>query len=155
MAEYSANAVQVVNPGEAVIFTDTPVHCYRGIVRHRKGAGNFLLSGWVPNRGCGCQRRNQSAQYLVDFGANISIPEGGTVGAISVAIQIDGATVPASTMEVTPAAVDEYFNISRAVNVQVWRGCCETVSIVNTSDQPIQVRNANVIFSRPDLALTY
>lgn len=155
MAEYSANAVQVVNPGEAIVFTETPVPCNRGFVRHREGAGNFLLSGWVPNRGCDCQRRGQSAQYLVDFGANISIPEGGTVGAISVAIQIDGATVPASTMEVTPAAVDEYFNVSRAVNVQVWRGCCETVSIVNTSDQPIQVRNANVIFSRPDLAVTY
>lgn len=37
----------------------------------------------------------------------------------------------------------------------VWRGCCESVAIRNTSDQPIQVQNANVIISRPDLAVTY
>lgn len=155
MAEYSANAVQIVNPGEAIIFTETPVPCQRGFVRHREGSGNFLLSGWTPNRrGCGC-RGNRSAQYLVDFGANISIPEGGTVGAISVAIQLDGSTIPASTMEVTPAAVDNYFNVSRAINASVWNGCCETITVVNTSDQPIQVRNANIIFSRPDLAVTY
>lgn len=154
-AEYSANADQVINPGEAFVFTEAPVPCSRGFVRHRDGSGNFLLSGWVPNRGCGCQRRNQSAQYLVDFGANIAIPTGGTIGPISVAIQIDGATIPASTMEVTPAAVEEYFNVGRSINVQVWRGCCETVSIVNTSDQPILAKNAIVDFSRPDLAVTY
>ena len=156
MSEYTSNAVQIVNPGESVIFTETPVPCKRGFVRHRDDSGNFLLSGWVPNRcGCGCKNQNGVANYLVDFGANISIPEGGTVGAISVAIAIDGSTIPASTMIVTPAAVNEYFNVSRAINVEVWRGCCETVTIRNTSDQPIQVQNANVIFSRPDLAITY
>ena len=156
MAEYSANAVQVVNPGEAIVFTESPDPCRRGFVRHRDGSGNFMLSGWVPSRrscGCGCNRHN--AEYLVDFGANISIPEGGTVAPISVAIQLDGSTVPSSTMIVTPAAVNEYFNVSRAINVNIWRGCCESIAIRNTSDQPIQVQNANVIFSRPDLALTY
>ena len=154
MAEYSANAIQIVNPGESIIFTDTPVPCRRGFVRHRDGSGSFLLSGWVPRRGC-CCNRNRSANYLVDFGANISIPEGGTVEAISVAIAIDNSTIPASSMIVTPAAVNEYFNVSRAINVDIWNGCCETVTIRNTSSQPIQVQNANVIFSRPDLAVTY
>ena len=65
------------------------------------------------------------------------------------------ATVPSSTMRVTPAAVDEYFNVSRAVNVDVWRNCCQTVTVRNTSSQPIQVQEANIIFSRPDLAVTY
>lgn len=91
----------------------------------------------------------------MELGANISIPEGGTAGEISVAISIDGSTVPASSMIVTPAAVNEYFNVSRAINVEVWNGCCETVTVRNTSDQPIQVQNANIIFSRPDLAVTY
>lgn len=153
MAEYSANAVQIVNPGESIIFTDTPVPCTRGLVRHREGSGNFLLSGWTPRKSCGC--RSNSANYLVDFGANISVPEGGTVEAISVAIAIDGSTIPASTMIVTPAAVDEYFNVSRAINAEVWNNCCETITIVNTSTQAIQVQNANVIFSRPDLYMTY
>lgn len=156
MAEYSANAVQTVNPGESIIFTDSPVPCNRGFVRHRDDTGAFLLSGWVPNSyGCSCQcNQRKAASYLVDFGANIAIPTGGTVGPISVAIAVDGATLPASTMIVTPAAVEEYFNVSRAINAEIWRGCCETVTIRNTSDQPILVQNANVIFSRPDLNIT-
>lgn len=153
MAEYSASAIQVVNPGESVVFTEAPVPCTRGFVRHRDESGNFLLTGWVPTRGCGC--RSKSANYLVDFGANISIPTGGTVGPISLAIAIDGATIASSEMIVTPAAVDEYFNVSRAINAEIWRGCCETVTVRNTSDQPIQVQDANIIFSRPDLAVTY
>ena len=153
MAEYSANAIQIVNPGETVIFTESPEPCFRGLVRHRDGTGNFLLSGWSPRRSCCCRRNDP--EYLIDFGANISIPADGTVEAISLAITVDGATVPASNMIVNPAAVDEYFNVSRAINVDVWRGCCETVSIRNTSTQPIQVQNANVIFSRPDLNMTY
>jgi len=153
MAEYSANALQIINPGETVVFTETPVPCLRGFVRHRDGAGNFLLSGWVPRKACGC--KSKSARYLVDFGANIAIPEDGTVGPISVAIMIDGATIPASEMIVTPSAVGEFNNISRAINVDIWNGCCETLSIRNTSSQPIQMQNANVIFDRPDLAITY
>ena len=153
MAEYSANATQVVNPGETVIFTDSPEPCTRGFVRHRDGTGNFLLSGWTPTKNCGC--KSKSANYLVDFGANISVPTGGTVEEISLAITIDGSTIPASSMIVTPAAVDDYFNVSRAINADIWNGCCETISVRNTSEQPIQVQNANIIFSRPDLSVTY
>lgn len=152
MAEYSANAIQVVNPGESVVFTETPVPCRRGFIRHRDDTGSFLLSGWVPTK-YGCQ--NSCATYLVDFGANISIPADGTVGPISLAITIDGSTIASSEMIVTPAAVDQYFNVSRAVNACIWKGCCETIAVRNTSSQPIQVQDANIIFSRPDLAVTY
>ena len=152
MAEWSANAVQTVNPGESIVFTENPVPCTRGFVRHRDGAGNFLLAGKVCRKSCGCFP--PAANYLVNFGANIAVPTGGTAGAISVAITIDGSTIPGSQMEVTPTAVEAYFPVSRAINAQVWAGCCETVSIRNTSDQPILVQNANVIFSRPDLAVT-
>ena len=159
MAEYSANALQTVNPGETIVFTNTVVPCTRGFVRHRDGTGNFLLSGWLPKiqNGCRCRcnQANRSANYLADFGANIAIPTGGTVEAISVALSIDGATVPSSQMIVTPAAVEEFFNVSRAINIDIWNGCCESFSIRNTSSQPILVQNANLIFSRPDLAVTY
>lgn len=152
MAEYSNVAQQTVNPGEAIVFTNSPVPCDRGLVKHRDDTGAFLLVGYVPNRGgCPCRNRNQSANYLVDFGANIAIPTGGTVGEISVALAIDGTTLPASTMSVTPAAVNEFFNVSRAINASVFRGCCQTVTIRNISDQPILVEDANVIISRPDL----
>lgn len=155
MAEYSANAVQTIAPGEVAVFTATSVPCRREFVRHRDDTGNFLLSGWVPPRYscCPCQRDN-SADYLVDFGANIAVPTGGTVGAISVAIAVDGTTIPSSTMIVTPAAVEEYFNISTNIDVPIWRGCCQTVTVRNTSDQPILMQNANIRFTRPDLNVT-
>ena len=155
MAEWSANAVQTVNAGEAVVFTNNPVPCERGFVRHRDETGNFLLSGWTPNNNCRCCcNRNKSALYLVDFSANIAVPTGGTVEAISLAVTIDGAVIPSSQMVVTPAAVEEFFNVSVAINAQVWKGCCETITVQNTSTQPILVQNANIIFSRPDLAVT-
>lgn len=156
MAEYSANALQTVNPGETVTFTETEVPCQRGFVKHREGSGDFLLSGWVPNTGCGCRCNQQSsAIYDVGFGANIAVPTGETVGAISVAVAINGTTIPTSTMIVTPAAVEEFFNVSTNKAVPIWNGCCQTVSIRNTSEIPILVQNANITFSRPDLAVTY
>lgn len=155
MAEFIANA-QTIAPGESVVF-ETASPCRRGFVRHRDGSGNFLLSGWVPMRPgrCPCLNQNGSAEYLVDFGANIAIPEGGTVAPISVALALDGTTLPESVMTVTPAAVGEYFNVSRAVNVDIWKGCCETVTVRNVSDQPILLTAGNIIFSRPDLSVTY
>lgn len=154
MAEYSANAVQTINPGESFIFPITAVPCNRGFVRHRSDSGSFLLSGAVPgvNFGCRCNQPD-SANYLVDFGANIAIPTGETVGEISVALSVDGSTIPTSIMRATPAAVEQYFNVSRAINVLVWRGCCETVEVINTSAIPILAQNANIIFARPDLAV--
>lgn len=155
MAEYIANA-QTIAPGETVVF-ESATPCRRGFVRHRNGSGNFLLSGWVPafRPGCPCVNQNRSAEYLVDFGANIAIPTGGTVAPISVAIALDGTTLAESVMTVTPAAVEEFFNVSRAVNVDIWRGCCETVTVRNVSDQPILLNAGNIIFSRPDLNVTY
>lgn len=153
MAEYSANATQTVAQGGVVVFTDAPVPCTRGFVRHRDGSGNFLLSGWTPNR-CGCCCKKQEAQYLVDFGANIAIPEGGTVEPISLALSIDGSIIPASEMVVTPTEANAYFNVSRAINVEVWNGCCENVSVVNTSSQAVLVENANIILTRPDLVIS-
>lgn len=151
--EYSNNAVQTVNPGESVIFTNSPVPCSRGLVRHRDDTGNFLLKGNVRRSSCGCCPA--TANYLVDFGANVAIPTGGTVGEIDLAIAVDGGTIPTTEMSVTPAAVEEFFNVSDATIVPIWRGCCQTLTVRNVSDQPILVRNANIIFSRPDLNVTY
>lgn len=155
MAEYSSAVVQTVNPNQTVIFTESPVPCTRGFVRHRDESGNFLLSGYVPMKSCGC--RAQSALYRINFGGNIAVPTGQTIPAegISLAITIDGSIIPASTMIYTPNAVEEFGNVSREINAQIWRGCCESVAIVNTSDIPILVSEANIIFSRPDMDVTY
>lgn len=156
MAEYSAIAVQTVNPGESIVFTETTSPCRRGLVRHSDGSGNFLLNGWTPfGNCCQCCGNDASATYLVDFGANIAIPTdgtpAGTPGEISVAFALDGGTDQASIMRVTPAALGEYFNVSRSKEVDIFSNCCQTVTIRNTSDQPILVQNATLRITRPDL----
>ena len=151
MAEYIAVEPQTVNPGETVVFYNTAATTRRQLVLHRDGTGVFTLRGYVPRQGgCPCKQPD-SASYLAAFGANIAIPTGGTVGAISLALAVDGTTIPASTMTVTPAAVEQFFNVSREINALVWRGCCQSLSIRNTSDQPILVSAANLVISRPDL----
>ena len=141
MAVYSSDAVQTVNPGEDVIFTTDVNPCRRGCVRHRPGTGSFLLSG---SGGCPCK----GPEYIVDFGANIAVVTGGTAEAISLGLALYGSTVPASEMIVTPAAAEEYFNVSREVAVDIWSGCCETVSVRNLSAQPILVQNATIDITR-------
>lgn len=142
MAVFSADAVQTINPGEDAIFSTVVEPCNKGFVRHRNQTGSFLLSGAVA---CRCKR---TADYVVDFGANIAIAEGGTVEPISVAITLDGSTIPASEMIVTPASVEEYFNVSRQIDADVWAGCCETVTVRNLSSQPILMQNATISINR-------
>ena len=151
MAEWTNVARQIVNPGEAIVFTENPVPCYRGLVRHRDDSGAFNLNGGsAGNYNCCpcCAVQNNSVQYLVDFGANIAVPEGETVGPISVAFEVGNGTLQGTTMIITPAAVEEFWNVSRASNVPVFKGCCQDFAIINTSAIPIAVTNANVIISR-------
>ena len=139
MAEYSYAAVQTVDAGQNVLFNETPVAPSRCIV-HRDGSGIVTLRGLTN-----CQCR---ARFRVSFGANIAIPTGGTVGAISVALAIAGEPLPASKAIVTPAAADNYFNVYIDTFVDVPAGCCVTVAVENTSDQAISVQNANLIVTR-------
>lgn len=152
MAEYSANAVQTLAPNAPVIFTESPVPCNRGLIFHRDESGIFRLASpsvigsWGGSWGCGCCNTMPESYYLVSFHANIAVPTGGTAGAISLAVAIDGTVDPSSTMIVTPAAVEEYFNVGAGIIVAVPSICrCESISVVNTSTQEILVQNANLI----------
>lgn len=145
LCAYSNATEQTINPGESAVFEIVEVPCNSGLVRSRLGSGNFLLAG----RG-GCPYK-QTCNYLVDFGADISIPEGGTVGEITIALTMDGVTIPSTTMTTTPTAVQAYDNVSKAMVADVWRGCCETLSVRNTSTQAINMRNAFLVIDRPDL----
>lgn len=122
--ELTAPAVQTVQFGGNVLFTDAPVRCNRGYVVHRDGAGIITL------RGANCQCK---ARYKVTFGGNIAIAEGGTVAPISVAVAIDGEPLPSTAMTVTPAAVGNFFSVSRTVFVDVPCGCCVTIAVENIS----------------------
>ena len=138
MAEYTANAIQTVAVNQDILFTDDPVRGNNSIM-HREG------SGLVTLRGITCQCK---ARFRIFFGANIAVPEGGTAGAISASIAISGEAIPTSSMIVTPAAVDEYFNVSASLFIDVPAGCYTNISVKNTSDQAINVQNANIIVER-------
>ena len=139
MMEITANAIQTVAVNQPIIFTETAVQGNCSTV-HREGSGLVGLRG-LPNG----QLR---ARFLVTFGANIAIPTGGEVGAISLAIAINGEPVGTSTMINTPSAVEEYNNVSASIYIDVPIGCCSQVSVENTSTIPVSVQNANLIIER-------
>ena len=136
--EIIANAVQTVPANQNVYFTDTVI-CGNGSISHRDDSGLVTLRG-VTNQ---CR-----ARFMVTFGGNIAVPTGGIVGPISLAIAIEGEPVPATTMIVTPAAVEQFFNVKSSVFIDVPRGCCTRISVENTSDEAIVVQNANLIITR-------
>ena len=138
MAEYIATAEQTVLANQNVLFSDVTV-CGNCSIMHRPG------SGLVALRGITSQCR---ARYKVFFSGNIAIPTGGTVEAISLSLSIDGEPVGSSTMIVTPAAVEEYFNVASAVFLDVPKNCCLQVAVRNSSTQDISVQNANLIVER-------
>lgn len=138
MAEYTNANTITVAAGQNVPFTETAVTGSPCIV-HREGAGIVTLRG-LTNQ---CR-----ARFKVTFGGNIAIPTGGAVGAISAAITVNGEPLNSAKGIVTPAAVDQYGNIYVAANIDVPRGCCLTVAVENTSDQAINVANANLIVER-------
>lgn len=148
-AEYSANAVQTVQPGASVIFTESPVPCNRGLVYHRDGSGLFRLANrFLRQNIMNCWRRNSN--YAVAFHANIAIPEGQTAPAegIQLAVAIDGEIDPSSIMISDVTVVGDFDNVGAEVIVTVPYLCgCSTVSIRNTSSIPVLVQNANIIFN--------
>jgi len=131
--EITGIALQTVAAGEDVAFTETPV-CGSKCIVHRQGSGIIKLRG-ITNQ---CK-----ARFLVSYSGNIQIPTGGTVG-----IAVDGEPLQSTRMIVTPAAVENFFNVSAQAYVDVPCGCCSTVAVQNTSTQAIEVQNSNLIAVR-------
>ena len=139
MMEITSNAAQTVAVNQAVLFTETAVPGNASMI-HREGSGLVGLRG-LPNG-------QYRARFLVEFGANIAVPTDETVGPVSLAIAINGEPVVTSSMISTPAAVDQYNNVSASIYIDVPIGCCSQVSVENTSTIPISVQNANLIVER-------
>lgn len=138
MAEFTNVELQTVALGGNVIFDETPI-CATRCITHREGSGIVRLNGAYGNG---------RARFLVAFSGNIQIPTGGTVEEISVAIAVDGEPLLATQMIVTPAAVENFFNVSAQTYIDVPCNCCVTVAVENTSAQAIEVQNANLIVVR-------
>ena len=138
MAEFTNANIVTVAAGQNVPLTETAVTGKPCIV-HREGAGIVTLRGLTQQ----CK-----ARFRVAFGANIAIPTGGTVEAITAALVINGEALNSATAIVTPAAVENYFNIYVSAIVEVPKGCCVTVAMKNTSTQAINFANSNMTVDR-------
>ena len=103
--------------------------------RHEPGSGRFVLL--------------KPGIYEVEFNANVSLPEGATVGPIELDIVQDGEAVAGSKMIYTPAAVDTLGNVSATILVRVYeQGCCTTLSVRNDSATAVNVQDANFVITR-------
>ena len=138
MAEFLNAVEQTVEASQNVILTDA-IPCDKGYVLHRNGSGIVVLRG-ITNH---C-----FARYQVTFNGNIAVPDGGTVAPISVALALDGEPISTSKAIVTPAAAEDFFNVTSTAIITVPKGCCFTVAVENTSAEPILVANANLTVSR-------
>lgn len=136
--EIIAVPVQTVAENQNVQFTDS-ITCGNCSILHRTGSGLVTLKGNTQQ----CR-----ARYKVSFGGNIAIPADGTVEEISLALSVNGEPIGSTLMIETPAAVEEFSNVFSAIFIDVPRGCCLSVSVRNTSTQPIDVQNANLIVER-------
>lgn len=149
-AEYLANAVQEVALNAPIIFTAS-IPCKKGLIIHEDETGIFILRGIVNNACAGF------ATYQVTFNGNIALPEGGTVTPIAVAIAVNGEARLTSRAIFTPAAVDEYGNVTSTAIIKVPRGCYFSLSVESvpaTADPTvtpapvINVQNANFVVNR-------
>ena len=148
MAEYLANAVQNVALDNPVLFSAS-IPCTKGYIYHEDETGVFILRGCTDN----C-----FARYSVTFNGNIAVPEEGELTPIAVAITVNGEPRLTSRAIFTPAAVDEYGNVTSTAIITVPKGCCFSIGVRYvdaTVDDPattptpvIVVQNANLVINR-------
>lgn len=150
MARFVKNEIQLVQPNQPVLL-DGSWWANRRYLFHQDESGIVTLRGIVNNPYA------EYAVYQVTFNGNIALPEGATVGPIAVALARNGEPILTSRAIVTPAAVDEYFNVTSTDYIVVPRGCCFDVSVENVSESatpattpapPINVQNANLTVVR-------
>lgn len=132
MAEYISNAPQTVAAGTPVLFANTNnIGCPCGIP-HRSGSGLFTLRG--------------GHKYRVRFGANVSAAEATT--ASTLAIAVNGETIPGTQMVTTSVAAGDLGNVSSEVIICVPKCCCYQLSIQNAGAQAATVQNSNLIIDK-------
>ncbi len=146
-AEYLANAIQSVSNNSPINFTAS-IPCRRGYIYHEDETGIFILRGITDQ----C-----FATYQVTFNGNIALPEEADVVPIAIAITVNGEPRPTSRAIFTPAAVDEYGNVTSTAIIKVPKGCCFSLSVeaVPATTDPtitpapvINVQNANLVINR-------
>ena len=154
MKNYVADS-QTVLLNNPILFNalNSQCQCRRGCskIYHDDGSGVFILSGQNNNI------QSNGNEYQITFNGNIAIPTGGTVGPIAVAIMINGETDVASRSIFTPAAVDEFGNVTSTTVIKVPKCCgCFTVSVDYVSgivDDPAAVPATSILVENGNLTI--
>lgn len=147
--EFVKNEVQLVQPNQPVLL-DGSSWGRKNFIFHQNGSGIITLRGIVANPYA------EWALYQATFNGNIAVPTDGTVGAIAVALARSGEPILTSRAIVTPAAVDEYFNVTSTAFIIVPRGCSFDISVENVSEPAdattpapaINAMNCNLVIQR-------
>lgn len=150
--ELIANGTQNVAPNAAVIWDTASVS--DGAVYFRPGSGAILLPSRASRTyvGCGCNRRLLYTEYLVEFHGNVAVPENGTVGPISFAVDIEGETYSPSIATSTPAATLQFNNIGASIIVRVPAICrCVKISMRNVGENQSSISNPNMLVTFQDV----
>ena len=136
MDEFTSTIQQVAAGQNAVLDNDV---IRSRCVSHRTGSGLIC----VDNSGCDCK----PARYKVFVKANIAIPTGGTVGAISLGIALNGEIVQSSIATVTPAATGDEFSVATEEIVNAGK-CPVNIAVRNPNTETIQISDLVVIVER-------
>ena len=138
--EITHASLQTVAPQGNVIFDNTVIKG-SGCISHREGSGLIKVKGATCGGNC-------RARFKASFGGNIAVPTGQTAGVISVALTLDGEAIAETVMTVTPAAVEEFFNVGSEIYIDVPSRTSDTIGVTNISTIPIKVTAANLIVER-------
>ena len=145
MARYITSTDQNVALNGTIPFDIVSIPCNRGCV--------IPLSSGILTLKAGA---NNQARYDVDLQANVSIPEGGAVTPIAIAITLNGVPIPESVAIVTPAAAEDVWHINTSIPITVPCGCCVSVSAayVDATEDDATVTPTPSIFVRRNASLT-
>ena len=145
MAKYITSTDQNVALNGTIPFDIVSIPCNKGCVIPLT-TGVLTLRSGVSNQ----------ARYDVNLQANVSIPEGGAVTPIALAITLNGVAIPDRVAIVTPAAAEDVWHINTSTPITVPCGCCVSISAayVDGTEDDATVTPTPSIFVRRNASLT-
>lgn len=146
MAKYITSTDQNVALNSPIPFDVVSIPCNKGCVIPIT-TGVLTLKGNTANR---------FARYEVTAQANVSIPTGGTITPIAIAITLNGVAVPDSVAIITPTAVEDVWHVNTSTTITVPCGCCVSVSAeyVDATEDDAAVTPTPSIFVRRRASVT-
>ena len=146
MAKYITSTDQNVSLNGTIPFDIVSIPCNKGCVVP-------ITTGVLTLQG---SNSNKFARYDVKLQANVSIPEGGAVTPLAVAITLNGVAIPDSVAIITPAAAEDVWHINTSTTITVPCDCCVSVSAayVDATEDDATVTPTPSIFVRRRASLT-